>query len=342
MIFILFALFVVVGAIIGLGISFSTPAYKGPPSDNFQDGKFFTPGGAKAKSVTDLVKWLVSREKGSWHLSSNPSNPLPDRRPGSHRVTFINHSTFLIEGENICLITDPVFSDRASPLSWAGPKRMRQPGLAFNGLPKVDMVLLSHNHYDHLDIVSCLALKQQFDPLFIVPLGVKEYLSKEGITQIYELDWQQFYAMPEIQITSVPAQHFSGRGLLDRDRSLWCGYIIEYPAKKFYFAGDTGYHPTLFKEIGSTHGPFDLSLIPIGAHKPQWFMSPVHCSPAEAVLIHQETRSSLSIGMHFGTFPLADEGQDEPVSELKTALHVSGIDPAAFICLQEGGSLYID
>jgi L-ascorbate metabolism protein UlaG (beta-lactamase superfamily) len=261
-------------------------------------------------------------------------NPNPE----DIRITFVNHSTFLIRHKGINIITDPIWSERTSPFQWAGPKRMRPPGIRFEDLPKIDYVLISHNHYDHLDINTMLRVWKEHEPMVICPLGVGAFLNNHGISNTIDLDWWQTIQKADFRFHCVPAQHFSGRGMFDRDATLWAGYVIESGQRKIYFAGDTGYDQEMFSEIGKRFDTIDISLIPIGAYKPQWFMSPIHVSPEEAVFIHRDVNSQKSLAMHFGTFPLADDGQKEPQNDLETALKKHQLNPETFVVPREGAS----
>lgn len=321
-----------------VGILLSAPTYDGPVSDHFNGKTFINPKGVKAQGFSGLVKWMRERTRGKWverkNLKPGP-RPLP-RYDGGVRITFVNHSTFLIQVDGINIITDPVWSERVSPFTFTGPKRMRPPGITFEELPKIDLVLLSHNHYDHLDIATLKRIHDKYNPQYIVPLGVSAYLRRKKIELVRELDWWQTATFgTNFTIEAVPAQHFSGRGTLDRDRTLWCGYAIHGDHGNIYFAGDTGYNPDTFKEIGQRTKP-TIAIIPIGAFKPEWFMSPIHCSPGEAVEIFKDLGSPQSIASHFGTFPLADDGLDDPIIGLRTALNVNGIPEDRFVVLNEG------
>lgn len=327
-----------------VGILLSAPTYKGPVSDHFNGKQFLNPKGIKAKGLPDVFKWMRERQRGKWenkrHLKPGPK-PLP-RYDNGVRITFVNHSTFLIQVDGINILTDPVWSERVSPFAFAGPRRMRPPGIAFSDLPKIDLVLLSHNHYDHLDITTLRRIHDKYNPQFIVPLGVSPYLEKKKITLVREMDWWQKIPFGTgFSIESVPAQHFSGRGTMDRDCTLWCGYCIHGTHGNIYFAGDTGYNPDTFKEIGLRTRP-TLSIIPIGAFKPEWFMSPIHCSPDEAVRIHIDLSSPQSIASHFGTFPLADDSCDDPVDGLVAALKREGLSQKQFVVLEEGAARDFD
>ena len=341
MLYALFAILALVAFGIGVGIYISAPKYKGNESSHFNGSQFFNPSGKGAQSFGALIKWATSRKPGPWTEVKDASfGPPPPAETHSVRVTFINHSTFLLQIDGVNILTDPVYSERTSPFQWAGPKRMRPPGIRFEDLPKIDYVVISHNHYDHLDEAPVKRLKEKDDPTFITPLGVAKFMNALGIEKARDLDWwQQHEVNGSLAIKSVPAQHFSGRGMLDRDATLWCGYVIERPDGNIYFAGDTGYDKTMFQEIGEKAGPMKLSFLPIGAYVPNWFMSPIHTSPEEAVFIHQDVRSEKSIAMHFGTFPLADDGQVQPVDDLSKALDKQGLMPSDFTVMNEGESL---
>ncbi len=324
----------------------STPPYQGAVSDHFNGKTFFHPwqlpkdGGVKGFGA--VLKWQMDRrrERGVWKFVNNtPAPKPPERVMGDElRVTFINHSTVLIQTEGINIITDPVYGERVSPFSFMGPKRHKNPGIRFEDLPKIDIILLSHNHYDHSDEPTLIKLTKRDAPLVITSLGVPLYLQKIGITNVIELDWWQEYSVREgLNIHAVPAQHFSSRGTVDRNTSLWSGFVIAATKGNIYFAADTGYAP-IFKQIGEKFSEMRLSLIPIGAYKPRWFMSGVHVDPDDAVRIHQDVRSKQSIGIHWGTFKLTDEGMDDPAKDLFTALADAKVDPAEFIAIAEGSS----
>ena len=324
--------------VLGVGYYITAPGYSGKSNGHF-DGKVFkNPSGAEASGFGDLVKWMLNRDSKVWNevdTVQQPQIPHRDVENDIH-ITYINHSTFLIQTGKSNILTDPIFSERASPFSWAGPKRMRPPGIPLDKMPPIDAVIISHNHYDHLDRASVVSLNNMFEPLFIVPLGVARFLENNGIDRIVELDWWEQHEADNIKFESVPAQHFSGRGMFDRDQTLWAGYVIHSPEGRVYFAGDTGYDDKMFREIGYRAGPIDIALIPIGAYKPAWFMSPIHVSPEEAVKIHKDVSAEISIAMHYGTFPLADDGQHEPVMDLQNSLQAQNIHPGSFIVLPEG------
>jgi L-ascorbate metabolism protein UlaG (beta-lactamase superfamily) len=252
------------------------------------------------------------------------------------RVTFVNHATVLIQQDGLNVLTDPIWSRRASPFSWIGPPRHRPPGLRFEDLPPIDVVVVSHAHYDHLDLPTLKRLQQAHRPRFFVGLGVKEVLARAGIAPVTELDWWQSETLsPTVELRAVPAQHFANRGLFDRDRILWVGWVVKGPAGLAYFAGDSGAGPH-FQEIRQRLGPVRLAVLPIGAYLPRWFMRRVHQSPAEAVAAADALGASTSVGIHFGTFALADDGQDEPPAALAAALSSRPTTPPRFWVLGFG------
>lgn len=317
----------------------SAPGYSGPKSNHFNGTTFKNLNNVKARGLNDVARWAFTGDPGEWEEISEEQAVFqkpPKVNEGDISITFVNHATFLIQIDGMNILTDPIWSRRASPFSWIGPKRMRPPGVRFEDLPEINAVLISHNHYDHLDLSTVQRLQQKFDPIFITPLGVSNYLEEHGISRNRELDWWQRSKLSDrINVSSVPAQHFSGRGLTDRDKTLWSGYVIESELGNVYFAGDTGYDG-FFKEIGQRFGPIKTALIPIGAFRPRWFMKPIHVNPDEAVKIHKEIKAEKSIGIHFGTFPLGDDGMHEPVEALQQARKDHGIPPSDFITLQQG------
>lgn len=330
---------IVAGSFLVIGFLISAPSHRGEVTDHFNGKQFLNPGNIQAKGFVDVIQWMIQRKQGPWTEKQGPAygeKPVATVKEGT-RITFVNHSTFLIQAEGVNILTDPVWSERTSPFQFAGPKRMKQPGIRFEDLPPIDYILLSHNHYDHLDINTLKNLYTVHQPKIITPLGVKAYLEKNQIASATDMDWWQEIPLTDsLVIQSVPAQHFSGRGFFDRDATLWCGYVIRNHRGNIYFAGDTGYNPVTFREIGVRCAPISVALIPIGAYQPTWFMSPIHCSPAEAVQIHYDVNAVQSIATHFGTFPLADDGEDEPVSELMQAMQHTHLPSDKFLVMKEG------
>ncbi|HEX8410066.1 MAG TPA: MBL fold metallo-hydrolase [Thermoanaerobaculia bacterium] len=294
---------------------FAAPKYRGPKSDHFDGKRFHNLQPTRHAGFRDMVKWLTNRDEGKWEKwrEITPAAPPPRRVAGGElRVTWVNHSTFLIQTENVNLLTDPIWSERCSPVQWAGPKRHHAPGIRFEDLPPIDAVLISHNHYDHMDAPTLARLPRAQT---FVGLGNSALL--KGAT---DLDWWESAPVANgVRVHCVPAQHFSSRGLTDRDANLWCGFVLETPHGAIYFAGDTGFGPH-FAMIRERFGPMRLALLPIGAFRPEWFMCSVHISPRDAVRAAAALEAQVSIPMHFSTFHLGDDGQDEPAEVLRREL----------------------
>jgi N-acyl-phosphatidylethanolamine-hydrolysing phospholipase D len=242
-------------------------------------------------------------------------------------ITWIGHSTLLVQMDGTNILTDPQWSERASPVSWGGPRRLSSPGLAFEDLPRIEFVLISHDHYDHLDLNTVKRLAEAHDPLFLVPLGLKAWFADNGMRRVEELDWWQEREYRGVRFVCVPAQHFSQRTLWDGNKRLWASWAVLSAKRKFYFAGDTGYFGG-FKEAGQRLGPFDLAAIPIGAYVPPEIMKAVHTTPEEAVQAFIDLDARTLLGIHWGTFDLAEEPLDEPPQRLLAEVHRRTIDPA--------------
>jgi L-ascorbate metabolism protein UlaG (beta-lactamase superfamily) len=290
-----------------------------PPFSRHFDGKrFFNPDAPQARGWLDVLRWmLTSRPEPSPRFVSDveQSKPPSSVEGDELRVTLINHSTLLLQQSGSHILTDPIWSERASPFTWIGPRRRRKPGVRWEDLPRVDTVLLSHNHYDHLDLASLRRLAGGGQSQFIVPTGVARLLRSQGIGPVHELDWGESLPLARTTIHSVPALHFSSRGIFDRNRTLWCGYVIETANGLVYFAGDTAFGDH-FATIRERFGAPRLALLPIGAYEPRWFMSPVHMDPEQAVRAHHILGAGTSIAIHHGTFQLADDGLDTPKKRL--------------------------
>lgn len=292
------------------------------------------------KGFLDLLRWKIKEKSTPWpkYVKNTHQVDLP-MQIASNEVfaTFINHSTVLLQLENLNILTDPIFSTVAGPLSLLGPRRVRAPGVAFKQIPKIDVVLLSHNHYDHLDVPSIQDLWKRDHPLFIVPLGNGRLIRSLGIHKVIELDWWQEHRFSQHHsFTLTPAKHWSRRGFLDYCKALWGGFVIQSPNLKIFFAGDTAYG-THFKMIQDRFGAIDLSLLPIGAYQPRWFMKDFHMSPEDAVQAHLDLASKLSMGIHFGTFRLTDEGIEDPIKHLEENLRAQNI--TNFIAPDHGQTL---
>jgi L-ascorbate metabolism protein UlaG (beta-lactamase superfamily) len=284
------------------------------------DGRRFHNASGKKQQTDRLLQWLLTRDRKRWpdHVAAAPaSKPVERVDDGSIRATVVGHSTVLLQVAGLNVLTDPVWSRRIGPLRWPGIKRVSPPAFGFGDLPKIDAVLLSHNHYDHLDRPTLAALERRDHPLIVTGLKIGKTVP---CTNVVELDWWQSHALTnQIRATYVPAEHFSARGPFDRNASLWGGFVLETPAGTIYFAGDTG-AGAHFGAIKERFGPMTLSLLPIGAYEPRWFMAAVHIDPAEAVEASRVLESQVTLPIHFGTFRLADEAFDAPLAALTQAL----------------------
>lgn len=305
-----------------------------PPFAPHFDGKrFYNPNAPQVHSLRDVLRWkFTSRPEQSPVFISDVRQSKPPRRVEGNelRVTLVNHSTVLLQFDARNILTDPIWSERASPMSWIGPRRHRKPGIAWDDLPPIDVVLLSHNHYDHWDIPTLRRLAGRGHSNFVTPARSRSLLESEKKVRAGELDWGESVTVAGVKIHSVPALHFSGRGLFDRNRALWCGYMIETQQRMIYFAGDTAFGAH-FAQIRERFGSPRIALLPIGAYQPRWFMAPVHMAPGEAVRAHEILGAATSIAIHHGTFQLTDEAIDTPKQDL--AAHVND---QAFLTLNNG------
>lgn len=300
-----------------------------PLSDHCDGRHFFNPGPSRpARGLLQVLRWRMRAEqRAAWpdRVLDPVFAPPPDRvGPDSVAITFINHASFLIRLPGVVVLTDPIFSQRCSPVSWAGPKRVRQPGIALDDLPRPDVVLLSHNHYDHMDFPALRAIQARYAPRFVTTLGNARTLARLGIVAT-ELDWWQDVTSGPLRMTATPARHFSARTPFDRNRTLWGGFMLSVGTGMVLFAGDSGAGPH-WDGIRHRLGAPDVALLPIGAYEPRWFMAPMHMNPAEAVKAHLALGARRSVGMHFGTFPLTDEAIDAPLVALEAARREAGVD----------------
>jgi len=310
------------------------------------------------KGLVELLKWRLDAARNG--LPRTPRQPTPyvkaelafiqaNARAAQQMepaITWIGHATMLVQMGGLNILTDPVFSQRVSPLSFIGPQRHVAPGLMPAELPHIDLVLVSHNHYDHLDDASLRALNAQAGgpPMFVVPLGNRAWLAERGIVNAVELDWWQSHAVSGVEVVLTPVQHWSGRGLNDRLATLWGGFAVFAPDLHLFFSGDTGYSKDFgdireryaARQGATTGGGFDIALIAIGAYEPRWFMASQHVNPAEAVQIHLDLAAKRSVGVHWGTFELTDESLDEPPAMLAQARQARGLAEDQFSVMAVG------
>jgi L-ascorbate metabolism protein UlaG (beta-lactamase superfamily) len=308
-------------------------------SDHFDGKRFFNPGETEKHGFEEFLTWIRNRERGPWEewVDITPG-PAPAARieGDSLHITYINHSTFLIQTEGLNILVDPIWSQRCSPVSFAGPKRVHAPGIQFEDLPRIDVVLITHNHYDHMDIPTLKRLQKAFAPPIYVPLGNRHTLKRHGMTDVVEMDWWQELPLNDhLTLTCVPAKHFSARGMWDQRKSLWSGFVIEGNQGAVYIAGDTGFGEH-FEHIAQRFTNISIALLPIGAFLPEWFMAPHHLSPKDAVRAHDVLKARTSIANHFGTFPLGDDGQYEPEEALTDALKNHDLGTTRFLIPHPG------
>lgn len=309
----------------------------------FYKGRFRNLERTPSHGLTDFFRWQM--ETGG---RFPPGKRFPLLKPDAHllaetatvpRLTWLGHASFLFQFKDCNVLTDPVFSERCSPVQFIGPRRYTPAPLQVAELPKISHVLISHNHYDHLDEKTVRDLYRRFGAAlqFFVPTGVADWFAKRGISNVVELGWWQssMDTADGAELFCLPTQHFSGRSATDRNATLWCSWLMEIDGFRFYFAGDTGYG-SLFHDIGSLFAPIDLALLPIGAYDPRWFMGPVHVAPEEALRIHQDIGARCSVAMHWGTFVLTSEPMDEPPRRLRQALAAASIPEDQFRVLQHG------
>jgi L-ascorbate metabolism protein UlaG (beta-lactamase superfamily) len=320
--------------------------YKGSVSDHFDGVRFFDPHGTTPRSRRDLLRWLVDRRRQRsrakwpvWAPSPYADRPPPRVEGAAWRISYVGHASFLIQTAGLNILLDPVWSKRASPFRFVGPKRVNDPGIAFTDLPPIDVVLVSHGHYDHLDVRTLSLIAAKHGARVITPLGNDTIMRKYDRAIAAEAyDWGDRLNIGDgITVTLLPARHWSARNLSDRNMALWASFVVETPAGRIYFIADSGYGDgRCFRSARERHGPFRLAILPIGAYEPQWFMRDHHMNPAESVQALIDCGAEFGLAHHHGTFQLTDESIDAPLVALAEALQARGIPPERFRALRPG------
>ena len=319
------------------------PYYRGPVTDHFDGTRFFNPGGVEPGGLSKVLQWRFREKPERWPVAV-PSH-FPPARPetrldGSRlRVTMVGHASMLIQTHGFSILTDPVWSERVSPFTFAGPRRANPPGIRFEDLPPIDVVLVSHNHYDHLDIVTLKRLVRIHNPLIITPLG-NDTIIRGAVrnARIETMDWgDRFEFGYGLAFHAEPAHHWSARGVNDRRFALWAAFVIETPGGLIYHIGDTGFHEGVnYKAAGEKYGRFRLAILPIGAYEPRWFMKAQHQNPEEAVEGMRLCNAAYAAGHHWYTFQLTNENIHHPERDLRAALDAAGMAHERFRALQPG------
>jgi N-acyl-phosphatidylethanolamine-hydrolysing phospholipase D len=323
------------------------------PEHHRPEGGFRNPWpSAKTHGILDFLKWTVVERRGS------PRRPDPDHGafarvapqfivpradPETFTLTWVGHTSFLIQMSGLNILLDPIWSERASPVRFAGPRRWVPPGVDFDRLPPIDAVILSHDHYDHLDAATISRLVERYPAaVWYSPLKVGEFLRRRGAREVVERDWWEETTIRSLHLMCVPAQHFSGRTIRKRDKTLWCGWVLRSPERTLFFAGDTGLHPE-FSSISARCGPIDVAILPIGAYEPRWFMGSVHMNPddcmkavAQLKTAHGGGRRLVVAAAHWGTFKLTDEPMDEPPARMRHEWQTSGLDSKDLWIMRHG------
>ena len=317
--------------------------YKGPKTDHFNGRIFFNPEGKPPGRFRDLLKWQLFETRAKW--PDTYASPFDKTKPVSRIdgdkvvVTMVGHATLLIQVAGLNFLTDPVFVRRASPVQFAGPSRINPPGVRFEDLPPIDYVLLSHNHYDHLDLASLKRLSDEHRATIICPLGNDTIVkSKVADARFIVGDWgDQFELSDKVKVNFEPCHHWSARGAKDRRMALWAAFVLETPAGKIYHIGDTGFHDGInYRAVFDKYGPMDLAIMPIGAYEPRWFMKGQHQNPDEAVQGHKLIQAKTSLGHHWGTFQLTNEAIEAPLDALEAAKSEHGLRNDEFVALRPG------
>jgi L-ascorbate metabolism protein UlaG (beta-lactamase superfamily) len=335
-----------VGALVGVPSVwiFRMKTYDGPASDHFNGLHFFDPDGAPPKSLREVLRWQFSggRERAKWPdwAPSPHADTPPDRVDGGKaRLSFVGHASWLIQTGGLNILVDPVWSMRVSPVAFAGPKRHNDPGIAFHHLPEIDVVLVSHGHYDHLDIATLSRLAKNFAPRVVTPLGNDSTMrGADSAIKAEAFDWHDRVDLGNrVAVTLVPTRHWSARGMFDRNKALWASFVLETPVGKIYVVCDSGYGDGRhFRRVAEQHGPLRLAILPIGAYEPRWFMRDQHMNPEDAVKALADCGAQQALGHHHGTFQLTDEAIDAPAKALVEALDTAKIPQERFVAMKPG------
>jgi L-ascorbate metabolism protein UlaG (beta-lactamase superfamily) len=318
--------------------------YAGPVSDHFDGLRFFDPDGAPPKTLGEVLRWQFGGDRQravwpEWVPSPHADIPPPRVDGDKVRLSFVGHASWLIQTSGLNILVDPVWSARASPFTWAGPKRHNDPGIAFDALPKIDVALVSHGPYDHLDVATLSKLTARFSPRVITPLG--NDIAMRGADEAIKaeaFDWHDRVELGNhVAVTLVPTRHWSARGMFDRNKSLWASFVLETPAGKLYIVCDSGYGDGKhFRRVAEAHGPLRLAILPIGAYEPRWFMRNQHMNPADAVKALADCGAEQALAHHHGTFQLTDEAIDAPLIALGEALDEAKVARECFVALKPG------
>ena len=340
------------GFFAGLGVPIGVPSvwlsrmktYSGQASDHFDGERFFDPDGVPPKSLGDILRWQFGRGRQRAAWPDWAPSPFSDRPPprvdgGKVRFAFVGHASWLIQTAGLNILVDPVWSTRVSPFSFAGPRRHNDPGIDFAALPQIDVVLVSHGHYDHLDMTTLSRLAKTFAPRVITPLG-NDVTMREANSAIkaQAFDWHDRVELGNnIAVTLVPTRHWSARGLFDRNKTLWASFVLETPSGKLYIVCDSGYGDGKhFRRVAAAHGPLKLAILPIGAYEPRWFMRDQHMNPEDAVKALADCGAEQALAHHHGTFQLTDEAIDAPANALGEALDAAKLPREKFAVLKPG------
>ena len=318
--------------------------YDGPVSDHFDGLTFFDPDGAPPKSLGEVLRWQFGggRQRAKWpDWAPSPYADTPPARVDGDKVrlSFVGHASWLIQAGGLNILVDPVWSERVSPVSFAGPKRHNDPGIAFEQLPQIDVVLVSHGHYDHLDIATLSRLTKNFGPRVVTPLGNDVTMrSWDSAIKAEAFDWHGRVELGGgIAVHLVPTRHWTARGVFDRNKALWASFVLETPAGKIYVVCDSGYGDGgHFRRVAERHGKLRLAILPIGAYEPRWFMRDQHMNPEDAVKALADCGAEAALGHHHGTFQLTDEAIDAPAKALVEALDAARIPQERFVAMKPG------